>query len=81
MKKKFKTIEDTNYNNHNYIKELRKKVRIYQISQGHLSDLGAELLENYKKLNVVIRKKEIYECKQKESEEIISEVESKKITT
>ena len=44
-------------------------------------DLEVELLGNHNELNDAIREKEILEYKLKESERIIKEVESKKVTT
>merc|ERR1711957_797869 len=58
-----------------------KKVRMSQISQDQMSDLEAELLENRKELKFAIKEKEILECKLKESEGIIKEVERNKVTT
>ena len=63
------------------MKELRKKVRMSQISQDQMSDLETDLLENRKQLKFAIKEKEIIECKLKESEGMIKEVESNKVTT
>ena len=81
IKEELKEIEEANDKCRNEMKELRKKVRMSQISQDQMSDLEAELLENRKELKFAIKEKEILECKLKESEGIIKEVERNKVTT
>merc|ERR1711957_17796 len=81
MKEEVQEIEEANDKLRNEMKELRKKVRMSQISQDQMSDLEAELLENRKELKFAIKEKEILECKLKESEGIIKEVERNKVTT
>ena len=81
IKEELQEIEEANDKLRNEMKELRKKVRMSQISQDQMSDLEAELLESRKQLKFSIKEKEIIECKLKESEGMIKEVESNKVTT
>ena len=48
IKEELKEIEEANDKCRNEMKELRKKVRMSQISQDQMSDLETELLENRK---------------------------------